>query len=132
MITENENTITKQMVKALLDHDLEVYGAKAHELLDDMLKDYSDDEDVTKALSNRATAMTINNVLTVSNDVFSTDHQVMLTGGITLELAYADFPSAHNFYRWISAQQEAKTGTKKPAIKSGTLKTNELKGGENE
>lgn len=124
--------ITKQMVKALLDHDLEVYSAKAHELLDDMLKDRSDDDDVSDKLSHRASVMSISNTLAASKDVFPTEHQVMLTGGITLELAYADFPCAHNFYRWLTAHQEAKTGTKKPAAKSGALETNELKGGEDE
>lgn len=124
--------ITKQMVKALLDHDLEVYSAKAHELLDDMLKDYSDDEDVTKALSGRAMTMTVNNTVAVSNDVFPTDYQVMLTGGINLELAHADFPGAHNFYRWLTAHQESKNGTKKPAAKRSTIRTNELNGGANE
>lgn len=124
--------ITKQMVKALLDHDLEVYCAKAHELLDDMLRDYSDDDDVSDKLSHRASVMSISNTLAASRDVFPTDHQVMLTGGITLELAYADFPCAHNFYRWLTANQEAKSGTKKPVVKRSINQTNELKGGEDE
>lgn len=124
--------ITKQMVKALLDHDLAVYNAKAHELLDDMLKDRSDDDDVSDKLSHRASVMSISNTLAASRDVFPTNHQVMLTGGICLELTYADFPCAHNFYRWLTAHQAAKTGTKKPVVKSGTPKTNELNGGANE
>lgn len=124
--------ITKQMVRALLDHDLEVYSAKAHELLDNMLKDYSDDEDVTDKLSGRVTTMALSNPLRLSMDNFPTDEQVMLKGGLSLELYYADYPSAHNFYRWLTAHQESKNGTKKPAAKRSTIQTNELKGGANE
>lgn len=72
--------ITKQMVRALLDHDLEVCSAKAHELLDDFLKDYSDDEDVTGKLSGRVTTMALSNPLRLSMDNFPTDEQVMLRG----------------------------------------------------
>lgn len=124
--------ITKQMVKALLDHDLAVYSAKAHELLDDFLKDYSDDEDVTNQLSGRVSTIAFSNPLRLSMDNFPTDEKVMLRGGLDLELFYADYPSAHNFYRWLTAHQESKNGTKKPAAKRNAIQTNELNGGANE
>ena len=124
--------ITKQMVRALLDHDLEVYSARAHELFDRFLKDYSDDEDVTDELSGRVTTMALSNPLRLSMDNFPTDEQVMLKGGLSLEFMYADYPSAHNFYRWLTAHQESKNGTKKPAAKRSTMQTNELNGGANE